>query len=157
MTNEAISAEQQRKQLAWETAVKRLDFEIDLLWKRGLYFWTFIAATFVAYFSLSDGSDFEKKLIAIFGFLISLAWCLANMGSKYWQDVWEKKVEDLESDITGKLYGLIPVMAEKNDNFKRKAIFCFPHRDSCERYRHTFLARIARSPMCWLADGCCFF
>lgn len=102
------------KKLAWETAIKRLDFEINLLWQRGLYFWTFIAATFVAYFSLSSGSEFEKTLIAAFGFLISLAWCLANMGSKYWQGVWEVKVRALESDITGELYGWLPVDEMKN-------------------------------------------
>jgi hypothetical protein len=117
MTDEPKLSEMQKK-LAWETAIKRLDFEIDLLWRRGLYFWTFIAVTFIAYSSLSHGADFGRKLTSIFGFLLSLAWCLANMGSKYWQAVWEVKVKKLEIDVTGKLYGWIPDMAEKKDILK---------------------------------------
>jgi hypothetical protein len=98
----------EKKKLAWETSIKRLDFEIGLLWQRGLYFMTFIAVIATGYFQLKDVDDFERSLLASLGFLVSLAWCLANIGSKYWQAVWEFKVKKYERDITGTLYGLTP-------------------------------------------------
>jgi hypothetical protein len=105
VSTDESKAEKERNRLAWETAFKRLDSEIDLLWRRGLYFWTFIAAAFLAYFAIPSDQIFDRKLVAAFGFLISVGWCLANMGSKYWQAVWEVKVKQLEKSVTGELYG----------------------------------------------------
>jgi hypothetical protein len=105
MTNEAISAEQQRKQLAWETSIRRLDSEINLFWSRGLYFWAFVAVAFAAYSQVAPDKLFERQLISSFGFLLSTCWLLANLGGKYWQGVWERRVVEFELEITGKLYG----------------------------------------------------
>lgn len=88
--------------LALETAQKRLEREIDLLWHRGIYFWTFVAAIFAARAFDNNNSTIDV-LLACAGYLISLCWLLANMGSKYWQAVWEQKVKALESNITGPL------------------------------------------------------
>ena len=89
--------------LAWETARASLEREIGLLWQRGIYFWTFVAAIFAARAANQNDSDLDL-LLSCLGFLISLCWTLANFGSKYWQGVWEQKVKALEKSITGSLY-----------------------------------------------------
>jgi hypothetical protein len=44
-------------------------------------------------------------VIACFGFVCSLAWTLVNRGSKYWQENWEQKVEVIEPEVVGVLFG----------------------------------------------------
>jgi hypothetical protein len=80
-------------------------FEITLFWQRSLFFWGFIAATFVAYAAATDKLHGNTELalpIACFGALSSLAWTLTNRGSKYWQEAWEKKVKTVEKEVLGK-------------------------------------------------------
>jgi hypothetical protein len=36
----------------------------------------------------------------------AFAWTLANRGSKFWQENWEKKVEDAERGILGEFFGV---------------------------------------------------
>jgi hypothetical protein len=94
---------------AWETR----NFEIEMYWKRATYFWAFIASTFVGYFALIS-SDFYKTddkydhvdvyIIICFGFVLSYAWLLTNIGSKSWQRHWEVHVDLLEDQFTGPLY-----------------------------------------------------
>jgi hypothetical protein len=88
---------------------KRLDisiqirnFEIDLFWKRALFFWGFIASAFVGYAALR-GSDL-RIVVACFGMVCSAAWTLSNRGSKYWQESWETKVERYEVPAIGELF-----------------------------------------------------
>jgi hypothetical protein len=96
------------------TASKALDFaldirkfEIELYWKRASYFWTLIAASFAGYLALQTAKDPPRSLILLvscLGFLLSLGWYLANRGSKYWQENWERHVDLLESTVIGPLY-----------------------------------------------------
>jgi len=96
---------------ALERAWKNRDFEIDLYWKRAMYFWAFIASTFTGYLALI-GSDkyahsqasFVEYLLLCLGCLLSLAWVLVNRGSKTWQENWEAHIDLLEDKITGPLY-----------------------------------------------------
>ena len=88
---------------------KRLDisiqirnFEIDLFWRRSLFFWGFIASAFVGYAALRD-SDL-RIVVACFGMICSAAWTLSNRGSKYWQESWEIKVERYELPTIGELF-----------------------------------------------------
>jgi hypothetical protein len=97
----------------WETAFKRLDFELEHTWHRGLFFWGFVAAAAVAYFQVDNDQLAAKICVALFGFVTSLAWCFANMGSKFWQSVWEKRVRESELLITGELYGLRAELEDK--------------------------------------------
>jgi hypothetical protein len=39
--------------------------------------------------------------IACFGFVCSIAWTLANRGSRYWSSFWRQRVEDIEGDVLG--------------------------------------------------------
>lgn len=100
---EVISKQKEALERAW----KNRDFEIELYWKRASYFWGFIAATFAGYFIIVSN---EIKFIQIeyiiicLGFVFSLAWYFVNIGSKKWQENWEKHIDMLEDEITGPIY-----------------------------------------------------
>ena len=72
-------------------------FEIDLFWKRSLFFWGFIAAAFAGYATVKD--DLLALVLACFGLVCSGIWTLSNRGSKYWQEAWERKVERIEDAL----------------------------------------------------------
>jgi hypothetical protein len=76
-------------------------FEISLFWQRSLFFWGFIAAAFVAYVAATKEPRDPDLLLAVaaFGLVCSVAWTLANRGSKYWQENWEWKLEHFEQDL----------------------------------------------------------
>lgn len=85
-----------------EYSVQARQFEIGLFWQRSIFFWGFAAAAMVAYSAFTEPEDrFLRFVIACFGFLCSLAWALANRGSKYWQEAWEQKVERAEKAVVG--------------------------------------------------------
>ena len=90
----------------FETALATRNFEIELFWKRSLFFWGFIASTFVAYVALIDKIAFLSVAAACFGLVCSIAWSCVNRGSKYWQENWETLVEEAESEVTGELFTL---------------------------------------------------
>jgi hypothetical protein len=126
ITGEHVSAEQDYKdsfglgsplnekktEQALEHALDIRKFEISLYWQRATYFWTLIAATFAGYFAVLSAEHMEDKYFNAFvlgciGLIFSLAWFLANRGSKYWQENWENHVDLLEDGITGPLYKTI--------------------------------------------------
>jgi hypothetical protein len=80
---------------AFETAFETRKLEILLFWKRSLFFWGFIASAFIAYAWLHRFSSDISVLIACFGFACSVAWSLGNRGSKYWQESWETKTQEI--------------------------------------------------------------
>jgi hypothetical protein len=93
-----------RKLRRFQTASDVRKFEIDLFWKRALFFWGFVASAFVAIAALKGEQSLLSLFISEFGVTCSLAWTLANRGSKYWQEQWESKIEQVEDDITGPLF-----------------------------------------------------
>lgn len=87
---------------AYKIAIATRNFEIDLYWKRSLFFWGFIATAALGYGSslLAEKPNHNLALlIACFGFICSLCWSLVNRGSKYWQEHWEKQVTEFEKHI----------------------------------------------------------
>jgi hypothetical protein len=97
---------------ALEHALDIRKFEIELYWKRATYFWALIAATFAGYFAVLAADHMLEKLfnayvIGCIGFVFSLAWFLANRGSKFWQENWENHVDMLEDTEIGPLYKTI--------------------------------------------------
>lgn len=117
-SGEASSTISTKHEEALKTALDTRKFEIELYWKRATYFWAFIAATFTAYFVLltSDKVESHKHLtiiVSIIGYLFSLGWYLVNRGSKYWQENWERHVNNLEEKIQGPLFRIIK-MPERN-------------------------------------------
>ena len=93
-------------------------FELELYWRRATYYWTFIAATFAAYFLLFNSEKSDSILlfmVSCVGLTFSLAWYLANRGSKYWVENWEKHVDILEDEYFGPLFKR--VLDKNNYNF----------------------------------------
>jgi hypothetical protein len=92
---------EERSRLLFSTAADVRKFEIDLFWKRSVFFWGFISAAFVGYATLIKSQTPTLALpLACFGMVCSVAWTLVNRGSKYWQEAWERKVERVEKEAT---------------------------------------------------------
>ncbi len=96
---------------ALEKALDTRKFEIDLYWKRTTYFWTFITLAFAGFFAVTGSEHIIEPsktellfLISCIGILFSFGWYLANRGSKFWQENWEKHVSLLEDSIIGSLF-----------------------------------------------------
>lgn len=101
--SEKLSDSAQRAR--YDASVRHLQFELDLFWKRSLFFWVFIAAAFTA-FTQAEGHAPLQMVIASFGFVCSVVLTLANRGSKYWYESWETKLKNAEKSVTGPLFGL---------------------------------------------------
>jgi hypothetical protein len=78
--------------------------EIDLFWKRSSFYWVFVGAALVAYGVLRKDAPHFGLLIASFGFLSSVAWLLGSIGSKWWIENWERKLEESAPSIVGDLF-----------------------------------------------------
>lgn len=90
-------------------------FEIELYWKRGTYFWAFIAAAFAGYALTHKATDPDPWLSILFsalGLVFSFAWYLVNRGSKFWQSNWERHVDLLEDMTLGPLYKVVAVTSD---------------------------------------------
>ncbi len=85
---------------AWEIR----NFEIDLFWKRTAYFSAIVGAFLVAYFKI----EADRYLITLLGCISSFVWFLSNLGSKFWQNNWEKHIDLLEKETqSGDIYQVI--------------------------------------------------
>ena len=83
-------------------------FEIGLYWQRALYFWGFQAAVFIAFSGLYDKqATFLLSLMAFTGLVLAIAWYYVAKGGKAWQENWERHIDLLENNITGKLHKTI--------------------------------------------------
>ena len=76
----------------FKVSLETRNFEIELFWKRSLFFWGFIASAFLAFATLEKDKSNYAIVIANFGMVCSFAWTLANRGSKFWIDNWEDKL-----------------------------------------------------------------
>lgn len=88
----------------FEVCLQARNLEIDLFWKRSIFFWGFIAAAFAAYAVLKNHKSDLTVIVACFGMVCSFAWALLNRGSKYWQENWEAKVANYEDEIIGEVF-----------------------------------------------------
>ena len=92
---------------AFKVATDVRKFELDLYWKRALYFWTFIGFAFTGYFAVASQSSTRSGIllaIGSIGMVFSFAWFLANRGSKFWVANWERHVDYLEDEQVGRLF-----------------------------------------------------
>lgn len=92
-------------------AMETRKFEIELYWKRANYFWLFVAAFFVAYYqtipSQSKDTELENILFIVGGYFFSIGWYLANRGSKYWQENWERHITVLSRHLKAPIFELL--------------------------------------------------
>lgn len=98
----SMRAEEKRLEIAVATRA----FEIELFWKRSIFFWGFISVAFAGYGAFRAAHSDLAIVVACFGLVCSTAWTLLNRGSKYWQENWETKVERYESDVTGPVFAV---------------------------------------------------
>ncbi len=98
-------APDEKARVAFKVALRAREFELDLFWKRALFFWGFVAATFVGYAAAKERPALGV-LLACFGWVCSLAWTFANRGSKYWYENWETKIVNVEREVTGPLFSV---------------------------------------------------
>ena len=90
-----------------QLAMEQRKFAIEFYWKRASYFWLFVGAMFVAYTATLPDKDtldlVQSERINLFvclvGFFSSVAWYMANRGSKYWQENWELHIEFLSKKL----------------------------------------------------------
>ncbi len=104
MSNGGLVSEFDKKLKKYDVALATRNFEIELFWKRSVFFWGFIASAFVGYATVVKDKPVLAFALACFGFVCSIAWSLVNRGSKYWQENWESIVASLEDEITGTLF-----------------------------------------------------
>lgn len=95
-------------------------FEIDLYWRRTAYFWTLIAAAFLAFFAIHSAEELtspSKEVLSFvvgnLGFVFSLGWFLINRGSKFWQQNWEAQVDRLECCVGVALHRSVAIRNDK--------------------------------------------
>lgn len=94
-SNEKINEEKRVAKERFELAVDLRKFEIELFWKRSVFFWGFISAALVAYGLLRrEGLVLPTALLSCFGLACSFAWTRINYGSKFWQENWESAAEN---------------------------------------------------------------
>lgn len=89
--NRLLSEEQQNELL--KTAMDVRKFEIEMYWKRTAFFWAFLVSIYTAYFVLLEKQQNNQyalplMLVSMIAVVFSIAWFLANKGSKFWQENW---------------------------------------------------------------------
>lgn len=102
--------DKEQREEAYRRAHEIRQFEIQLFWTRGTYYWAFILAAFTAHFTLLSPlltgdppllslsqvynlprfSLFALTVTAFLCYFFSLCWVLMNKGSKFWQENWEE-------------------------------------------------------------------
>lgn len=99
-------ADYSRRKFELEVALDARAHELTLFWQRSLFFWGFIAAAFTALAVIERDGTSPRLGVAIscFGCVCSWAWVLINKGSRYWQENWERKVNDRQSNVVGLLF-----------------------------------------------------
>jgi hypothetical protein len=96
-----------RKRAIFDAAIRAREFEIDLFWKRSLFFAGFLATAFAGVIATHGKNPRMAVVVASFGAVCACTWTLANRGSKFWYESWEKKLQAAERPVTGPLFGQI--------------------------------------------------
>jgi hypothetical protein len=113
LTNEIKNESNINDTKQFEVSLQTRNFEIELFWKRSLFFWGFIASAFIGFANLYDKNIYLSIIIANFGFICSLCWTLVNRGSKFWQENWESKVADKKINKYSELFTTIEPIQKK--------------------------------------------
>lgn len=120
--NELMAAknpsEKSKESVAYEKAHDIRKFEIELFWERAKFFWAFIVVIYTAYYhvltkiyerkcggeSVYCHGSFPLLILSALGLFFCFFWLLSSIGSKHWQENWEKHLDLLEDEVTGPLY-----------------------------------------------------
>jgi len=88
--------------LAHEIALATRNFEIKLFWQRSNYFLVLNTAVAVGFFS-QTASSWRSLALCLLGAGIAALWIMINLGSKFWQSRWERRLELIESQLPPEL------------------------------------------------------
>jgi hypothetical protein len=90
----------ERIKFEFEKGLQLRNFEIDNFWKRGWFFGALLLASLGGYITIKNGIFPDYAIyISFISFLVSLAQCLMNRGSKYWQERYDYFVKNRESAL----------------------------------------------------------
>lgn len=90
-----IQPDYDRRKHRLQVTLETRQFEIDLLWRRALFFWGFIVSAFGAFAWTYDKHPRLAIAVSCFGLVCSCVWTFANRGSRFVFLNWEAKVERL--------------------------------------------------------------
>jgi hypothetical protein len=99
-----------KRKRALQRAYQQRTFEIEHYWKRAGYFWGFQLAIFAAFGliwkDVGGPQQWGPLALALssLGIVTALANWLSALGSKFWQENWEKHIDMLENEFEGRLY-----------------------------------------------------
>lgn len=83
--------------------------EIDLVWKRGLFFWGFVALAAAGTGHAFATDRFELAAVSSgLGAVLAFGSYLVARGSKHWQETWELRAEIAERAVIGSVFGSSP-------------------------------------------------
>jgi len=120
----------ERLTLAYQTAHRIREFEIELYWRRSAYLWAMQAALIGILAYLFTTGDTHTKFedwgittstqptlqslsaalgISILAFVISWLWAGMISGAKFWQNNWERHVDILGTELGQNLYQVYPI------------------------------------------------
>ncbi len=83
--------------LAFETR----NLEIKLFWQRSNYFLVLNSSLAIGFFAVKD--PVYAFGLSVLGLLVSVLWFFVNLGGKFWQSRWERRLTIMERAITPKL------------------------------------------------------
>lgn len=90
-----------------EFAVRARDLEISLFWSRATYFWAFLVVLYGGYWLFTVNNMFLGQVAALSAsFFVSFCWVLVVLAGRYWQKVWELRIEVLEMNSVGPLFSV---------------------------------------------------
>ncbi|NOH54017.1 hypothetical protein F0266_13830 [Vibrio coralliilyticus] len=72
--------------------------EINLFWQRCNYFMVLNTAIAIGFF-VRGTTDKYSAIICGIGAIVSFAWYLVSIGSKFWQSRWENRLKIIENEI----------------------------------------------------------
>ncbi|MEI8667284.1 hypothetical protein P4S65_02385 [Pseudoalteromonas sp. B131b] len=88
----------------YKIALDTRNMEIELFWKRSNYFLVLNTAVAAGFF-LKAG-DSHQLLLGFFGLVVAILWLFVNIGGKFWQSRWERRLHLTEEslNLTNKLF-----------------------------------------------------
>ncbi|WP_454743985.1 RipA family octameric membrane protein [Cupriavidus necator] len=120
----------------YKTALNTRNFEINLFWQRCNYFLVLNSA--LAYAVISLKNDRYLLPVSILGTLVCLLWYRVALGSKYWQERWEFRLNQLETELKKKRHfpEEVTLFSGRWQDIQKEV------EDSLSRSQHSFLERI---------------
>lgn len=76
-----MNTDDERQKRRYDVSLQTRALEIELFWKRSIFFLGFVASAFIAYaaFSGEKARDpYLSAIVSLFGFICSFSWILAN-------------------------------------------------------------------------------